>query len=241
MKEVHPLTQYIPEKADQSALEMDIAQSGLRVPVYLYEGKVIEGRVRQRACAESGTFPQYRDWVLYTDNDDPLDWMVKTHVGQYQLDELDLIKLVVSVLPYYRQMKGSTHGRLYAATGLAWNKIRTLDWLEQAGKLEKVLSGELSVYDAGRKYGFIQERRELSGGNFGSGDKFDEATTPLTKYMAAWGRKNYEFRHINPKEASRRLQIVDRLLEELTAARVDLEKRSHVATLSAPPERKERR
>lgn len=240
MKETHPLTAYIPETADQGALSLDIAQSGPRKPVVLYEGKVIEGRVRYRACLEVGVQPQFKDWVLIADGD-PLDWMVKQHVEQHSPGELDLIKLVVAVLPYYREMKGSTHKTLYEATGLAWNKIRMLDWLEQADKLDKVLSGEQDVYDAGRKYGFAPEKRELSLGNFGSGDKFDEATVPLTRYLAKWGRKGFEFRHINPREASRRLQVVDRLLGELTAARVDLERRSHVATLSAPPERKERR
>lgn len=240
MKEIHPLTRFIPETADEGALSMDIAQSGPREPVILYEGKIIEGRVRYRCCQEVDVQPQFTNWVLIADGD-PLDWMVKRHVEQHEPDELALVRLVVAVLPYYRELKGSTHKRLYEATGLPWNKIRTLDWLEQASQVDKVLLGELDVYEAGRKYGFIADRRELSFGNFGSGDKFDEASIPLQKYLAAWGRKKYEFRHINPKEANRRLQIIDRLVEELTAARVDLEKRSHVATLSAPPERKERR
>lgn len=241
-KELHEFTDLIPMKADVDQVAMQIAQSGQQSPVYLFEKKIVEGRARQQACFQLSMQPQYKDWVLLEAGDDVLDWMLRTHIEQHDPDELERFKLAVAVLPYYRARPGSTQARLSKAVGISERKVRTLDWLEQAGKHEKVLSGEQDVFDAGRALGIVSERRTVAlGRGFGHGDKFDEATQPLKRYLEAWKRKDYEFRHVNPKEAQRRLLLLDQLAEELQAARGDLEKRSHAATLSAPPERKERK
>ena len=125
--------------------------------------------------------------------------------------------------------------------GLAWNKIRALGWLDEAGALDPVLSGEKDVYEAARALGLAPDKRHLAlGTSFGAGDKFDEATQPIVRYLKAWKRKGYEFRHVNPKEAQRRVLLIESLVEELQATLPDLKKRSVTATLSAPPERKKK-
>ena len=154
---------------------------------------------------------------------------------------MELIKLAATVVPVFREMKGQTHRLLYHALDkkLSWNKIRTVDWLQEVDALEPVLRGDKQLLDQGRAAGFVTDKRALAlGTNFGAGDKFDEALTPIKRYLAAWKRKGYEFRHLNPKEASRRLSLIDSVIEELEATRPDLTRRSKMATLSAPPERK---
>ena len=240
MKEPHPLTNLIPERAEQDHLAFNIAQSGVHMPIVLYEGKVIEGRVRQRACADVGVQPQYKDWVLIAEGD-VLDWMVRHHVETHQLTELERIQLVAAILPSYRQMKGQTDKRIYDALAgsLSWNKVRALNWLEEAGALDKVISGEKDIFEAARALGLAPDKRSIAlGKSYGAGDKFDEVMLPLKRYLAAWKRKGNEFRHVNPKEASRRLSLIESLIEDLEAIRPDLQKRSVSATYSAPPERK---
>lgn len=245
-KKFHPLTYLIPMRADRDALAMDIAQSGgLKKPVLLYEGMILEGRVRCMAAGDVGVEPQYKDWVLWTKGDkvDPLDWIVRKHVETHDLNELELIQLVCAVLPLYRDMTGQTDRMLYEAVDkqLAWNKIRQLNWLEQAGALEPVLKGEQTIAEAARKIGLASDTRDLAlGKSYGAGDKFDLAIQPIKRYLAAWKRKGYEFRHVNPKEAQRRLLLIESVIEELQATRPDLERRAVTATLSAPPERKKR-
>jgi hypothetical protein len=241
VKEIHPLTAYIPERADQGALETDIAQNGVHESVILYEGKVIEGRVRYRACLDIGVQPQFKDLVLITDNE-PIDWIVRRHIEQHDPSELDRIKIAASVIDFYKEMRGNTEVKLSDAVGVSIRKMRAIRWLKEAGKLDPVLRGEIDILDAGRAAGFVAEKRGVAlGRNYGHGDRFDDATQPLRRYLTSWARKGYEFRHLNPKEATRRLIVIDRLMEDLGHARVDLERRSHAATLSAPPERKERR
>lgn len=248
MKEIHPLTRFIPERADQGTLESLIAHNGFTEPVILYEGKIIEGRVRYRAAlALGGTGrsapiqPTFRDWVMIG-NGEAIDWMVRKHVSTYELTEVEKIQLIANVLPLYREMKGSTHKRLYQAVGLPWNKIRVVDWLMEAGALEPVLNGDIEIYEAARKLGLTGDKRvKALGKSYGAGDKFDEATLPVKRYLAAWKRKGYEFRHVNPKEAQRRVSLIESLIEELQAAKTDLDKRAVASSYSAPPERKRKK
>jgi len=238
VKEHHPLSQLITERADQDSLAFDIAQSGAHEPVVLYEGKVIEGRVRQRACADVGVQPQYKDWVLLADGD-VVDWMVRKHVASHDLTDAQAAELIASILPYYYEQPGSTHTRINRVTGVSMRKVRMVDWLQDANALGPVLAGEKEILDAGREIGLVPDKRDVAlGQSYGAGDKFDQAMLPPKRYLAAWKRKGNEFRHLNPKEASRRLSLVESLIADLEAILPDLRKRSVSATYSAPPERK---
>jgi len=226
MKEFHPLTEYIPTRADPMTLSMQIAHEGLSDPVVLYEKKIIEGRVRYQACLELGIEPQFKDWVLLAEGD-PLDWMVRRHVATHELTELDRIRLVATLLPYYKKLRGQTEIQLRDATGLSNRKIRALSWMQEAGKLDPVLRGDIELLEAGRSLGIVAERRSIAlGRNYGHGDKFAEAMLPPMRYFRVWKRKEFEFRHVNPKEAQRRLKILDELLESIEAAKHDLEQRA---------------
>jgi N6-adenosine-specific RNA methylase IME4 len=44
------------------ALVEDIRQNGLIEPIWTYQGKIIDGRNRYRACIEAGVEPKYQEW-----------------------------------------------------------------------------------------------------------------------------------------------------------------------------------
>jgi hypothetical protein len=230
----------VPVRADVMELSVSIAQEGQHEPVVLYEKQIIEGRVRYSACLELGIQPQFKDWVLLgAPGEDPVEWMVRRHVATHELTELDRIKLVVGLVPYYTEIAGATTTKLNKDTGLSHHKVRTVMWLLDANKLGPVLAGEKDLRQAGREIGVVSEKREIAlGKSYGAGDKFDEATQPIVRYLKAWKRKGYEFRHLNPKEATRRISLIESLVEELQATLPDLKQRSVTATLSAPPERR---
>jgi len=58
--ETHPIANIFPAMSDSEfqALRDDIEQYGQREPIWLYEGKVIDGRHRLRACEELGRAPR---------------------------------------------------------------------------------------------------------------------------------------------------------------------------------------
>lgn len=58
--ETHPIANIFPAMSDSEfqSLRDDIEQYGQREPIWLYEGKVIDGRHRLRACTELGKAPR---------------------------------------------------------------------------------------------------------------------------------------------------------------------------------------
>ncbi len=60
----HPVTELFPLMSDDefSELKTDISQKGQREPVWTYQGQVIDGRNRIKACTELGIEPKTQEW-----------------------------------------------------------------------------------------------------------------------------------------------------------------------------------
>ena len=54
-------------------LAEDIRKNGLKVPIALYEGKVLDGRNRMLACNDAGVTPEFKD--ITGSVDDPFMWV----------------------------------------------------------------------------------------------------------------------------------------------------------------------
>src|SRR5262249_45054670 len=69
----HPLANVFPllEGEPFAALVHDIATQGLQEPLVLYQGYILDGRNRARACMEAGVTPQYSEYA----GDDPLAYV----------------------------------------------------------------------------------------------------------------------------------------------------------------------
>lgn len=93
----------------------------------------------------------------------------------------------------------------------------------------KIKSEGMTISEGSRQAGFIEYGRkgrpDLPVGNaivFGKGDKFWEAIAPLGNYLRAWEKREYEFSHVPPKEAARRLKRLEEILAQMEAAKADL-------------------
>jgi hypothetical protein len=62
--EPHPLALLFPAMNEESLDKMakDIKQVGLREPIVLYEGKILDGVQRQVACERANVYPRYSHW-----------------------------------------------------------------------------------------------------------------------------------------------------------------------------------
>lgn len=61
----------------------DIRQHGLREPIWLYEGKILDGRNRWRACQAAGVEPVFADYT----GDDALAFAVSLNLHRRHLNE----------------------------------------------------------------------------------------------------------------------------------------------------------
>jgi hypothetical protein len=83
--EPHPLAELFPPLAapELAALTADIAAQGLREPIALYEGQILDGRNRFHACQELGIACPTRDYT----GPDPLAFVVSMNLQRRHLNE----------------------------------------------------------------------------------------------------------------------------------------------------------
>ena len=74
--EDHPIASCwrLTNKTEHHALTMSIRRSGLLLPIMLYEGKILDGRNRYRACVEAGVAPRFEEYK----GDDALQFAIDT-------------------------------------------------------------------------------------------------------------------------------------------------------------------
>jgi hypothetical protein len=83
--EMHPAAELFPPITGDEfdALRDDIKANGLRVPIVLFEGKILDGRNRYLACCALGVEPKFQNWK----GDDPTSYVVSLNIHRRHLTE----------------------------------------------------------------------------------------------------------------------------------------------------------
>src|SRR5216683_8344254 len=71
------------DEADYQELKADIAANGLRQKIVTYQGRVLDGRNRYRACIETGVEPRLWEYP----GDDPVGYVVSLNLRRRHLNE----------------------------------------------------------------------------------------------------------------------------------------------------------
>lgn len=81
----HPIAEIFPmlPEAELKELAEDIKQNGQSVPILLYDGQILDGRNRFRACEIAGASPEYE---IYK-GEDPLKCVISLNLRRRHLDE----------------------------------------------------------------------------------------------------------------------------------------------------------
>ncbi len=98
---VHPVCDIFPEMSrDQFAgLSRDIAANGQREPIVTWQGQIIDGRHREKACRELGIEPCYREW---DGQGDLVTYIVALNLHRRHMDESQL-SMVADRIANYKQ------------------------------------------------------------------------------------------------------------------------------------------
>jgi N6-adenosine-specific RNA methylase IME4 len=85
--EFHPVANLFPLMVGEPFADLvrDIKENGLREDIWLFEGKILDGRNRYRACLEAGREPRYREWV--DDGRGPVAFVVSENLHRRHLNE----------------------------------------------------------------------------------------------------------------------------------------------------------
>ena len=98
--EFHEIANIFPlmEGSEFEDLVSDIKSNGLIDPVWLYEGKILDGRNRYRACQEAGVEPQFQRYL----KSNPLGFVISTNIHRRHLNESQRA-VIASTLANMRQ------------------------------------------------------------------------------------------------------------------------------------------
>jgi len=83
----HRFAKLVPEPtaAELEELTKDIKENGLRFPIILLEGEILDGRSRQKACHKAGVELRSVEFNPKVHGDDPLAFVVSTNFKRRQL------------------------------------------------------------------------------------------------------------------------------------------------------------
>ncbi len=96
--EVHPICLLLPEmsREDLARLKADIQAHGQRHPVLLYQGKILDGRHRARACEELGITARFENW----EGADPVAFVLTENLHRRHLDASQRAAVVAAAESY---------------------------------------------------------------------------------------------------------------------------------------------
>jgi len=84
MYQIHPIAEIFPRMPGEEfvALKKDIRENGLLESIWLFEGKVLDGRHRYFACQETGSEATYREYK----GSDPVGFTISLNLKRRHLD-----------------------------------------------------------------------------------------------------------------------------------------------------------
>jgi ParB-like chromosome segregation protein Spo0J len=155
---IHPLAENLPLMSDQEfeALKEDIRAHGQKVPILIFEGKLLDGRNRYRACLELGVEPLTEPFKGTTEEAEMRSFsnnMMRRHLS---ISQKAMVLVRSNIIQ--RQLQGDTRAyrkgedsirsiaKKYGVNHVSIYKAINVAQLDPTGKTaEDVLQGRISV------------------------------------------------------------------------------------------------
>jgi ParB-like chromosome segregation protein Spo0J len=227
----HPASRVFPlmEGDDLAALAEDIRKHGLREPIVVLDGDVLDGRNRLRACEMAGVEPAFREIDL--DGQSPTEYVISENLHRRHLTTSQRAAVAVEALPMLeaegleRQREGGRNkvpANLREAPRQRESTTRAAKTVRVSGRIvteakavkeaspetfEEVKAGEMTVHAAAKKLG------RKSGRHGGRKTTLAEALSPLHKWLKDWDESR--LRGTTPSEARKLLLLASEIREGL--------------------------
>ena len=118
--EIHPYALIFPpmSKTDFDALSEDIRANGLRDPITLYDGKIVDGRNRYRACVNLALEPRFD--TFEGDDEAALAFVISKNLARRHLNESQRAMVAESLA---NMTRGEFHGNQSVSANLPTPKV----------------------------------------------------------------------------------------------------------------------
>ena len=103
---LHPLCALFPRipEAEYKALREDIRRNGLRQPVVMFDGMILDGANRYSACLEEGIKPE----IVQFEGDDPASFVLSLNLRRRHLAPGQYATIIASITDWKKaQLQGA--------------------------------------------------------------------------------------------------------------------------------------
>ena len=165
---IHPLALMFPKMPQKSFKDLldDIRQNGLLSPIVLYQGEILDGINRYKACTQAKIEPRFLEY----EGNDPLGFVVSANIARRHMSEAQRAMIAARVIklrktdPKYRQVIDKTKKKqgarapfsqksLASAFGISVDTIKRAKKIEHTGEPElqaAVAAGTIAVKSAAK-------------------------------------------------------------------------------------------
>lgn len=107
--ETHPAAElfHLLTGKEYEAFKADIAERGLIEPIWLCDGKILDGRNRYRACLDVGIDPQFREYT----GDSPTAFAWSANGSRRHLNKAQLTAIGIKMIPALKEEAKKQQGR----------------------------------------------------------------------------------------------------------------------------------
>ncbi|MBT9132960.1 MAG: DNA adenine methyltransferase YhdJ [Firmicutes bacterium] len=157
--EFHEIADIFPlmEGAEFESLVVDISANGLVEPVWVWEGKILDGRNRWNACAQIGIEPKFREYL----GNDPEGFVVSANLHRRHLNAYQRSIIALKLKPVLQEeAKEHPGGR----GKLLQNSAKVYDTRKELASLAKVSHDTISKVETIAEKGTLQQRESASTG-----------------------------------------------------------------------------
>ena len=160
-RKAHPIADIFPIMTEEETNDLanDILLHGQREPIWMYEGKILDGRNRHNACLLKGLEPRMADY----DGSDPVAFAVSMNLKRRQLDDAQRSVIAAKLATFKRgdNQLGFVFGQKanmseHARMGLARGDVFAIEALIEADRFGEAFDAIVGVARKSAAPGFLR-------------------------------------------------------------------------------------